>query len=362
MRKNSTNRIKICHVVYPVALGGIETFLCNVLERTDFSKYDVTIVQYSLGAKPSETALSRLNALPVRIVIHPSKNVWDFCRFLNAFFKENNFDVCHSHCEVANAFFLFVALRNGVPIRASHGHTARNPNEKKGLLKKIRETISRWILFRCANRYMACSEEASLFLHGPAVARKRHLIIPNGIDLEAFSNPDRIKHEPTEILFVGRMSQEKNPVFAVQTFAEFLKYDPSARMTMIGRGSLSKEVQAEIERLNLSKRVNLVPQTIETSKFYQAADLLIVPSLYEGLGIVLIEAQASGLKCLASDAIPRLAQCGLVDYRPLADGAKAWGWHLSNLLRDDSLKVDRDKLKYFDINNAVKMIYESYGL
>lgn len=92
-------------------------------------------------------------------------------------------------------------------------------------------------------------------------------------------------------------------------------------MTMIGKGKMESQVRNEIERLGLSQSITLIRETNQMEEYYQNADIYLLLSNYEGLPITLIEAQASGLKCLASDEISKESQCGLVEYKPLADGS-----------------------------------------
>ncbi len=358
------NKTKVCHIC-PLNMGGIESFLCNLLESTDFEKYEVSIVSWS--RTPSKVTISRLKKLPVKIVYLPLNSVLDYTWLLHKFFNKNRFNICHVHCNINNNLFLLPAYLNGVPIRVSHCHTSSEIRYKRAFVRLVRHTIFRMITRQMtriyANRYLACSEEAAKYLFTPSIIRKqKYVVIPNGINLEQFSTPNRTKHEPTEILFAGRFALEKKTVFAVQVFSEYLKKDPTAHMTMIGKGSLDNDVRAEINKLDLSKHIDIVPETGDMPKYYRAADLLLFPSLYEGLGMVLIEAQASGLKCLASNTVPRLSQCGLVDYRSLAEGPKAWAEYMSQLLQNDSLKIEQEKLKFFDIKNTVRMIDEVYGL
>ncbi len=363
------NKIKVCYVS-ALGMEGPAIFLCNLLEHMDFNKYDVTVI--SVWFNNSDAIVSRLKKLPVKFVPCPTENTFQFCRFINRLFKDVKFDVFHSHSGGKHAPLFLIAWRNGVPVRVAHSHIADSRIAKaitvKGVLRrfavvKIIFPFLRQLIRIFANRYLACGEEAAERLYTRSIiSKKRYVVVPNGIDLEKFSCPDRTKHQRTEILFIGRFEPQKNPTFAVRAFSEYLKIDPTAHMTMIGKGGLNNDVRAEIERLNLSKRVDVVSETDETPKYYRAADLLLAPSLFEGMPIVLVEAQAAGVKCLVSDAITTFAQCGLVDYRPLDDGAAAWAEYMSLALQNDDLKIDRDKLNRFDINNTVRIIDEAYGL
>ncbi len=344
-------------------MGGTEAFLCNLLENTDFEKYDVTVIAF--GEYYSETIVSRLKKLPVKVILNPFSfhNSLGLCLNSYKFFKSNAFDVFHNHLRVFGTCFLLSAFCNGVPVRVTHCHIGVSEYVKKkdNLREYLIGLLKRRVLIVCANRHVACSENAAEYLFKPSSRnKKQYIVIPNGTDMKKFFNCGMKKQEQTEILFVGRLSFEKNPAFVVQVFAEYLKQDPSARLTMVGRGNLENKVNAEISRLNISKYIRRVYETDNIVSFYQRADLLLLPSLCEGCGNVVIEAQATGVKCLVSDQVPQLTQCGLVDYRSLDDGPEAWAEYMSQLLQNDSLKIDREKINFFDIKNTVRMIDEVY--
>ncbi len=363
------DKIKVCHIV-KLNMCGVGIFVCNLLEHTDYKKYDATVL--ICGDEYSGILLSRLKKLPTKVVHCHSNNSLEYFKFLTKFFKEQKFDVCHSHISELSGLFLFIAYCSRIQTRVAHSHVAPKPlkhtffSKNRSLWRSLRTIVMQAVLFHLvsifSNRRLACSEEAAIYLFKNSIIRKKkYVIIPNGIALNEFSCPQKTIRKKTEILFIGRMFTEKNPLFAIQVFAEYLKEDPTAHMTMIGKGLLEADVRAEIESLNLFDHINIVSETGDAPQYYRAADLLLFPSFHEGLGTVLVEAQAAKVKCLASDAVPQLAQCGLVEYKPLADGPEAWAKYISQLLQDDCLKVDQEKLKYFDIKNTVRMIDEAYA-
>ena len=130
---------------------------------------------------------------------------------------------------------------------------------------------------------------------------------------------------------------------------------------MIGTGALNNEIRTKIEQLGLSRQVEIVSETNEMPTYYGSADLFLFPSHYEGLGITLVEAQASGLKCLSSNTVPKEVQCGLVEFKSLEDGAPAWGNYIANLLENDNLHIDESLLSRYDAKNTAKMIEAVYA-
>lgn len=322
------DKVKVCHICN-LGMNGKAVFVCNLLENTDFEKYDVTILNFR--AEYAKPIFERLEKLPVKIVNPEGSGIRDFCELLNSHFKENHYDICHSHIWDLSGLFLAIAKLKHIKIRVAHSHNTSKVNGRynkvKGFIRdKILWNFFRYLIMNCANRWVACSEEAAkwLFLN-PIIQEKKYVVIPNGIDLERFRVQDRKKHNPTEILFAGRLVYQKNPIFAINTFYEYLKYDSNAHLTMVGKGNMKREIDEQIEKLKLEDKVTYVQETDAIETYYQNADVYLFPSNYEGLGITLIEAQTSGLKCLASDAVPRESQCGLVEYKSLRDGCSMWG-------------------------------------
>lgn len=325
------DKIKVCHICN-LGMNGKAVFLCNLLENMDYEKYDVTIINYcSDHAMP---IIERIEKLPIKIVEPQGRSLKDFCFFLNRHFKTEKYDICHSHIWDLSGLFLNIAKRHHIKCRVIHSHNTSKAKGRYNLLKgfvrdKILWKLMRFLILTSANRYMACSEEAAKWLFPQSVIRNNnYTVVSNGIDLTKFSCRDRVRHRPTEILFAGRMVYQKNPLFAVNAFAEYLKTNPDAHMTMIGGGELEATVAEEIKRLEISEHVTCVRETADMDIYYKNADLYLFPSNYEGLGITLIEAQASGLKCLSSDTVPRKSQCGLVEYKPLNAGFATWGGNI----------------------------------
>jgi glycosyltransferase involved in cell wall biosynthesis len=329
------DKIKVCHICN-LGMNGKAVFVCNLLENTDFENYEVTIINFR--AEHADPVIKRLEKLPIRIVNPHEGGLKNFCTFLNVHFKENHYDVCHSHIWDLSGLFLAIAKHNHIKIRVVHSHNTSKADGRYNKLKvfvrdKILWNYLRYLIKTSANRWVACSEEAAEWLFPKSIIQdKKYMVVSNGIDLKRFKSPDRTRHNPTEILFAGRLIYQKNPLFAINTFHEYLKLDPTAHMTMVGKGMMEAEVEAEIKRLGLVNQITCVYETSEMEKYYKNADVYLFPSNYEGLGITLIEAQASGLKCLASDVVPRESQCGLVKYKPLQDGYFSWGGYSQNCL------------------------------
>ena len=150
---------------------------------------------------------------------------------------------------------------------------------------------------------------------------------------------------------IGRFEEPKNHSFLIRVFEEYHKRNPNAKLLLVGRGSLRNAIRSQIAAASLNDAVILLDETSHVERLYAAMDLFLFPSLYEGLGLVLLEAQASGLHCLVSDAVPKeariTARCTVC---PLSASAGKWASAMGNLLEGLSLD-EREKFDLHEFRN-----------
>ena len=146
----------------------------------------------------------------------------------------------------------------------------------------------------------------------------------------------------------------------MEVFGQYHKQNPNSHFTMIGNGEMRMKVEEKIKELDLLDCVTIIPETAQMASYYQMADMFLFPSNYEGLGIVAIEAQACGTKCLASAQVPEVTQCGMAVYLPLELGAEKWAEEMELLVRNQQLKINQEALEKFSIQATVKQIDELY--
>lgn len=266
-----------------------------------------------------------------------------------------------------SGLFLLVAKKNHIPVRVAHSH---NTSKKEGRYGKIKGFIRDRIIWNImqklisfsANRYVGCSENAAKWLFEKKIIDKRNYdVITNGIDLEKFSNKEKHLHVPVELIFVGRLIYQKNPEFVLDIFNEVLK-TMNAHLTIIGDGTLASTIKQKIDQYNLQDKITWIKQTDMMTEYYKNADILLLPSHYEGLPFTLIEAQAAGIKCLASDKVDPASQCGCCVYKSLDDSIQKWGDYLKDVLHDKRLHPDEQLLYRYSIEKTVKEIENIYKI
>ena len=358
------DKIHICHICN-LGMNGKAVFLCNLLEHMDYDRYDVTII--NCFAKSSPVVMDRINKLPAK-VIQPSGTTTGACvNLLRKYLRENHVDIVHSHMWDLSGIFLYYAKKYRVPVRVAHSHNTSKAKHRYNALKeflrdKILWNIFRYMIYVSANGYAACSEDAARWLFiKPIIQKKKYSVVTNGINLDEFC-PIRVDRDSiTKVLFAGRLAYQKNPLFALDVFDAYHKINEHSHLTMIGNGDLLSEVQMKIDKLQLRDCITLVPESNEMARYYREADVFLFPSHYEGLGIVLIEAQACGTKCLASDQVPCVTQCGLAKYLPLDIDCALWGEELDKIIRDQQMVADHSRLEAYSIQNTVKQIDNLYS-
>ena len=303
--------------------GGVEAVIMNYYRHIDRSK-----IQFDFICDKDSTNIpyDEIEKLGGKVILCPPyQKLPKYLKFLKQLFREKKYRIVHSNINTLSVFPLYAAKKAGVPVRIAHSHSTSNPREwKKNLMKNALRPFSKvW-----ATDYFACSELAGRYLFGDkAFESGKVKIIRNAIDVEKFKfDPEARKRLRKEFGFedddyvignVGRMVTAKNQLFLIDAFCEYKKENPNAKLLIIGDGDLRPKIDEKIRKLGLQKDVHIEEYRKDINKCYSAMDLFAFPSIYEGFGMVAIEAQAAGVHVFASSHVPCEANVGLLDYRVL---------------------------------------------
>ena len=297
----------ILQVIGGMDRGGAETFLMNVLRSIDKDKFQFVFLCY--GDKPFdyEAEVVSLGAKLVRIPDVKTVGIRRHLQDIRRVIKENNIDGVHAHTYYNSVFSLFVASTAGLKLRAVHSHNTmagKNPS----MLKRLYFLISKIGITLFANTFLACGDDAGRALYLPI---RRFSVIHNGINVEdfAFSKDARDKvrkglglnDSTTVIMHVGRFDEQKNHPFLIDVFNDFLLLNPNSVLLLIGDGLLRRSIEKKVVSLGIEDKVKFMGKRSDVYRFYSAADAFVMPSLYEGLPVVLIEAQVNGIPSLVSN-------------------------------------------------------------
>lgn len=360
MRKEEPIRVLQC--VSNMNRAGIETMLMNYYRNIDLSK-----IQFDFIVNKDEEGdyAEEIRKMGGKIYVSPGLNPlkwFKYQKFMNDLFKTNpNYKIIHCQNEAMGFPALFAAKKNNIPIRISHSHNTTTRIDFKWPIK----ILYKYLLRKNANILVACSKAAGKYLFGKDVE-----VINNAIDSEKFIfNAEKRKKiremynvkEKFVIGHVGRFEPQKNHEFLIDMFFEYLKVNNNSILMLIGDGSLKNKIEDKVKKLGIVDQVIFVGNIPNVNDYYQAMDLFVLPSFHEGLPVVGVEAQASGLKCLLSNKITEETDItGNVVFLPI-DNTKEW---INEIEKNNSYKRENLKKvlieKNFDIKSGAKKIEKMY--
>ena len=295
--------------------GGIQEQCIRWIANMDHSRFQVDVLAYNRTNGVKDDYPERLKALGSELhLITPYANGGSFeqsVRDTKAFFSSHSYDVLHAHASAKAIIVLREARKHGVPVRILHSHAARVVTERR--FQKFMANALKGAAKRECTNLAACSTEAGEFLFGRgSVSAGDVTIIPNAIELDRFSFDRRVRNEVRSELgvgdglvvgHVGRFMPQKNHAFIVKAMASLLKSRPDARLLLVGVGQLQDEVKEQVRALGIEDSVTFLGLRSDVDRLVQAMDVFVMPSLFEGLPVSAVEAQASGLPCVLADSI-----------------------------------------------------------
>jgi glycosyltransferase involved in cell wall biosynthesis len=371
-------RLRVLHLLGSLDRGGIETWLMHVLRRTDRKKFQMDFFVRGKHRGAYEDEIESLGGKIGRSFHH--RNPFRFEAELEAFIKDNGpYDILHSHLSEYDGFIMWIAKRLGIKVRISHSHNdTKCVDSAAPLYRRAYLSLGRHLIRRYSTHCLACSKLAALSEFGASwTSSSRVQILHYGIDLEPFnkcSSPNGnelrrylgLPDGAFVIGHVGRFALQKNHKFLLKIVASMVQKDPAVHLLMVGAGPLLAEVRSLVAQMRLESNVLfLEPRPDIPLLMLEVMDIFLFPSLHEGLGLVLLEAQAAGLPCVASDSIPEEAAVfpGGVNFVSLALPAEQWAETL-----EEYKPVLRHKHKgsplsgtSFDIAVSAARLFEFYS-
>jgi glycosyltransferase involved in cell wall biosynthesis len=358
---------KVLHVIGGMNRGGAETFLMNVLRNINRNKFEFIFLCYGDKKFDYEDEIAQLGGRIVRVPDVKNVGIRAHMRHLKRVMVENGIDVVHSHTYYNSLFSLNVAALSRIRLRIAHSHnTQSEPNPS--LAKRVYFFVSKIGIEVFANKFVACGNDAGHALYMPW---RKFQVINNGINIKDFvydqDNRNSIRTElgidkdATVLMHAGRFAEVKNHDFLIDTFAEYQKLDPNSRLILVGDGPLREKTENKVKRLNLSNSVKFLGLRSDINRIYSAADVFVFPSLFEGLPVVLVEAQANGIKCIISDAVDKNVKVtDSVIFHSLSSGPKTWARHI---FEESKARVDNSQILAngaYDMSaniNTIQMMY-----
>lgn len=341
------SKVKVLYFVDRMLRGGIQTFVIENLKHMDKKNLQIDFLLLDDGkVYELEEELRNLGSTVYKLEGIWLKAPWDFvkyCRAIDKFFKEHHdYKVVHMHSSSKNFMVLKKAKQYGIKIRVAHSHNIDFQSKNK--FKIIIGNLFKRPLKKYATHYFACSKLAGEWLFG----NEKVTVIHNAVDYKKFKFNEMKRNELRKELGienklvignVGRFTNQKNHTFLIDIFEEIHKQNKNAVLMLVGNGEKEEEIRKKVEHLELQNNVLFLGFKNNVNEYMWTMDCFVFPSVFEGLGLVLIEAQAIGMKCFTSkDVVPKEAQVSeLLEYISLEKTAKEWA---EIILKKDLTRID----------------------
>lgn len=323
--------IRILHIVTYMGRGGLETMIMNYYRHIDRNCVQFDFLVHREFRADYDDEIESLGGCIYRL---PQLIPWSvsYKNTLNQFFASHpQYRIVHVHQDCLSSVVLKAAKKHGVPVRIAHSHSSSQDKNLKYLIKLF---YKRQIPGN-ATQLFACGKEAGDWMFHGAPYR----VINNAIDTGRYTYNASLGQKLREQLgidsaafvigHVGRFNAVKNHTFLLDIFSELKKQHPESILLLVGDGDLRREMEEKASLLGIAKSVIFTGVRSDVPDLMQAMDCFVFPSLYEGIPVTLIEAQASGLPCIVSDAIP--AECQktrLVERIALKEDTAVWVDHI----------------------------------
>jgi glycosyltransferase involved in cell wall biosynthesis len=360
--------IRILHVFASLDRGGAETMIMTIYRKIDKEKIQFDFI---VNDQKEEYAYeSEIKSLGGKIYRMPEFKLYNYFSYKKKWSKllseHSEWKIIHGHHTTPACIYLSVA--NALDrVTIAHSHIAGGDKSLKNLVKKL----LRRPLSNTADYLFACSELAAKWMFGKN--NERVTIINNSIETEKFifNIENRVSlrkklnlNDKFVIGHVGRFHEQKNHAFLLDIFYKVLKKKDNAILLLVGDGELRTLIEDKVRKLGIEDKVIFTGVRSDIPDLLQVMDVFVFPSLYEGLGIVLIEAQTAGLKCFTSDkVVPNEAKVtNLLEYISLKKSPGYWAEAIINA-NDGYKRISMDKVVKdtgYDVEENVKWLQNFY--
>ena len=354
--------IRVLHVVQRMETCGTQAFLMNLYRNIDRKKVQFDfLVEYD-NKEFYDDEIMKLGGRIYYTNFRKTLNVIKFKKTLASILDSHpEYKIIHIHATAIGRICSDVARKKHIPVIIAHTHNNGAVRDWKYYPKKI----LRAMYLKGPTDFFACSEEAGKY----TFKNRNFRVIHNAIDVKKFTPNSSIRKDIREELSlgdnfvvgnVGRLHEQKNQLFLIDVFYELLKIKNNAILMIVGSGPLEGQLRNKIKELSIENKVIFLSSRNDMERIYQAMDVFVLPSLFEGLGIVAIEAQAAGLPVVLSDGVSKeAAVTNNVRVVSLRKTAKEWA---NQILSSKSIDTDiEEKIRKagFDIKEQADWL-ESY--
>lgn len=343
-------------------MGGISSYMMNYYRQFDKTRIQVDFIVHGEGGVYDEE-IERMGGVVYHI---PTKreNLWGNILAMTSIMKSGKYKIVHAHMDGMNGLVLKRAKQCGIKTRISHSHNTEHLTTNS--IKKKFHEYSRKKIGKYATQCWACSGNAGKWLYGEKTSFE---VVPNAIEVKRYLFDEEKRREVREKLqlegkfvigHIGRFDYQKNHAFLLSAFAKVAKAQEDAVLLLIGDGDLRQNIEEQIIELGIAKKVILLGRRKDIDILINAFDLFVLPSRFEGLGIVVLEAQANGLPCICSKNVPK--EVNITNNVEFLDIAQEQEWAdamIQTRERKRDVYLDICKAGY-EISSAAKWLQEKY--
>lgn len=372
---------RVVHVFGIMNRGGAETFIMNVYRNIDRSKLQFDFIVHSNQKGDYDEEIIKLGGRIFYIDTNKGINHYKN-NFNEVIDKYGDFIGVHSHVHQFSGIIVYLAYKKGIKIRISHSHTAKK-DLNNSILRNVYSKTTGFLIKKYSTNMLACSQNASYALfHNDSNDDDRIQIIKNGIDIGAYltyrkdklyiRNELKIDENSLVIGHVGSFLDVKNHEFIMKIFYSVLKQNLNTHLILVGDGPNRIKIEELAKELNVSDKVSFLGKRSDVNRILPGIDIFILPSIYEGLPVSLIEAQASGKKCIISKNITKEVDMGLslISFLDISD-VSLWSYNIiryNEEQRGNNNKITSEMIEYnlkdkgYDIKNTVNKLMDIYSI
>lgn len=368
--------LKVLHILGGFGKGGVENVLMDLYRTIDKKnfKFDFIVLDKVMGFHEEEIMKLDGNVYHLKcgknVIFDGIFSKIGFITEVSKIINKNQYGVIHCHNNNLSLLSMIVCFISRIKIRITHSHNASFIKRKSNWLMRLALVINSFFLRIFATHLIGCSESSCIFLFkNYSFLNKKIRIVLNGIDISKFN----IKNKKNNIrsiinfLYIGKMTRIKNPIFVIRVFNEIHKKYKNSRLIFIASvikddiesRALFSQFKKFISDNDLYSSVEYYSTFFSIPDIMSDSDFFLFPSIAEGLGLVLIEAQSMGLKCIVSDKITKEIDCGLCNFLPIDKGVDPWVERIINLIENGEYTKPTD-MNRFDIEVMTKKIEEIY--
>lgn len=364
--------IRILHVLQGMNIGGQESFLMNVYGSIDRSKVQFDFLINNTGHNDYEEQIIAMGGRVYKTCTKGSGYL-NFLKKTKSVFKTMDYDYQVAHFHSGSLYSIYgwsFTKVFRIKHKIIHSHSTHYFNDLVGL----KRGFIQWITPKVFSKMFACSNEAGMWLYGEKTMNNNQVeVIPNGIDIQAFAYNASEGHKIRKSLaisqdhkvigLIGRLVEAKNHLFLIDVFKELVEMDQNYKLVLVGDGDLRGSIEEAISSYGLGDDVFMLGSRNDVAAIYSALDGFVMPSIYEGLPLAAVEAQASGLPVFASRAVTgEIDLTNLVLHMALKDGPKKWAQTIHGLMTERlrSEGYVSKGIDSFDISHTASKLTQLY--